>query len=557
MDRESAKIKQGGLAVAGFASAVKLAFLNKGSPEKLRNLPEMRVIGIKEADGEEERAIKRLAFEKADRQVNLVALPYDEDRNELFDQLGQSNIALMLSWHEGFGLTGWEAIAGEVPLILSRQTGVWQLLQETLGEQIAEGYVRAVEVRGREGDDDTANFLPQDEEAVREAIVDCTSKMEASRQAAVKLKQELKKELVCTWTHTAKQFCDGLGIEGATHVTPIGIDLRTGTGSSPPRVVRSTFVSIPKSSWPEEFTAKGIKMPDSMLLRPESRTVDFHHLRDSLRDSIVEWAIDPTEFIKIHLVAGTGGAGKTRLMIEVCDKLEKVFDWRAGFLDKSQSIATGLPALRKEGKPCLIVLDYAESRTSEIVELVRIALISPAGPQVRLVLLARDGGDWWNRISEAAPNDQATAANLRGINTKTGPYRMVRERVEEHDRASVFNEALQDFARAKKLSVPSVVPPDLSKDPFGDLLFIHLAALATLRGLPSADDRELLSMALGHERSYWRQLLAGEGLSEDVLPALEQAVALFTLCGGKRTARETKSCSLKRREPERWTPRFG
>jgi hypothetical protein len=140
-------------------------------------------------------------------------------------------------------------------------------------------------------------------------------------------------------------------------------------------------------------------MPDSMLVRPESRTVGFHHLRDSLRDSIVGWAVDPTQFIKLHLIAGAGGAGKTRLMIEVCDTLEKLFNWRAGFLDKSQSVTTGLEALRKEGKPCLIVLDYAESRTSEIVELVRVALTSPSGPQIRIVLLARDGGDWWNRIS--------------------------------------------------------------------------------------------------------------------------------------------------------------
>jgi hypothetical protein len=300
MDRESIKIKQGGLAVAGFASAVKGAFLNKG-PAKLQENPQMRVIGIKEPEGDEEHALKELAFEKAGRQVNLIALPYDENREELLDELGRSNISMMLSWHEGFGLTGWEAIAGEVPLILSRQTGVWQLLQETLGKQIVEGYVRALEVRGREGDDDTANFLPQDEEAVREAIIDCTSKMEASRQAAAKLKQELKKELICTWTHTAKQFCDGLGIEGSTRTTPIPVDPNTRTDIAPSQVVKSTFVSIPKSSWPEELTAKGFEMPDSMLLRPESRTVGFHRLRFAARincwmggrsDSIYKTAFD-------------------------------------------------------------------------------------------------------------------------------------------------------------------------------------------------------------------------------------------------------------------------
>ncbi len=534
MDRESDRIKQGGLAVAGFAAAVRQAFSNAGLPEELKENAQMRVVGIKEPNGDEERALKALAFEKAGRQVNLLALTYDEDRNELFDQLGRSNISLMLSWHEGFGLTGWEAIAGEVPLIVSRQTGLWQLLKETFGESFAKGYVRIIEVRGREGDDDTANFLPQDEEAVRDAIIDCTSKMEESCKVAAKLKRELKEKLVCTWTHTAKQFCDGLGIEESIPVEPVGIDLKMPT--VPVQTAKSGFVSIPKSVWPE-----GIEMPDSMLLRPESRVVRFHHLRESLRDKIVGWAVDPAEFIKLHLVAGKGGAGKTRLMIEVCVKLEMLHGWRAGFIDKSQSIATGLPALRKEGKPCLIVLDYAEGRTSEIVELVRVALASPSAPQVCLILLARDGGDWWERLSEAAANDQATAAVLRGINTKTGPYRMTRERIEEQDRDSVFSEALRDFARCKNLPLASAAQPDLSKNLFEDPLFIHLAALATLRGLPSADDRELLSMTLGHERSYWRQLLASEGLpDEHALLALEQAVALFTLCGGKRTARETK-----------------
>jgi hypothetical protein len=46
MDRESDRIKQGGLAVAGFASAVKQASSNPGLPEKLTNKPQMRVVGI-------------------------------------------------------------------------------------------------------------------------------------------------------------------------------------------------------------------------------------------------------------------------------------------------------------------------------------------------------------------------------------------------------------------------------------------------------------------------------------------------------------------------------
>ena len=136
----------------------------------------------------------------------------------------------------------------------------------------------------------------------------------------------------------------------------------------------SNFATIPKLAWPKEFAAKGIEMPDSMLLRAESRVVRFHHLRGPLRDAIIRWAIERDKPIKLRLQAGRGGAGKTRLLIEVCEKLENQNGWRAGFIDRSQSTTIGLPELLREGKPCLLVLDYAETRSSEIVELVRVAV---------------------------------------------------------------------------------------------------------------------------------------------------------------------------------------
>src|ERR1700674_4446978 len=99
---------------------------------------------------------------------------------------------------------------------------------------------------------------------------------------------------------------------------------------------------------------------------------------------------------------------------------------------------------------------------------------------------------------------------------------MARERIEEKNRGTVFQEAIRDFASRKKLPVPANTSPDLSNGLFEKPLFIHLIALATLRGQPSTDDRELLAMALGHERSYWRQLLVSENLPEHILPSLEQ-----------------------------------
>jgi hypothetical protein len=87
MDRESDRIKQGGLAVAGFASAVRAA-QQPGMPLLLRDNPQMRVIGISEEKGAEEAALRSFAHEKAGREINLIPQPFDEDRDALFDQLG-------------------------------------------------------------------------------------------------------------------------------------------------------------------------------------------------------------------------------------------------------------------------------------------------------------------------------------------------------------------------------------------------------------------------------------------------------------------------------------
>lgn len=306
----------------------------------------------------------------------------------------------------------------------------------------------------------------------------------------------------------------------------------------------SDFMRIPSSTWPEELAKKGMPMPDSMLLRPESRVVRFHRLREPLRDIIIDWAIILDSPIKLRLQAGEGGAGKTRLLIEVCHQLERSHGWHAGFIERSESVISGISELLKDRKPSLIVLDYAESRTNEIVEITKNVLRTSNAPPVRLVLLAREGGDWWDRLADASGNDQAVSAILRGHVTKTGPYRMAAERIEGADRGVIFAEALYDFAMSKGMQPPSVSQPDLSDNLFGNPLFIHLSALSHLRGQPSINDKELLGMALGHERSYWRQLLEADGLIE-LQPALEQAVALLTLCGPKRTAKDAKAILAK------------
>jgi hypothetical protein len=210
MDRESERIKQGSLAVAGFAAACREAGTRAGTPTKLRENPQLRVIGIDAPGSDEERDIRQLAQVKSGRVINIIPQPFDSNRQHLFDQIGRANIALMLSWHEGFGLTGWEAIAGEVPLIVSRQSGLFRLVHETL-KNPGIACLTPIDVQGRDGNNESEYYTEADEKAVRDAILRLAADLEGAHEAARHLKQMLREKLGCEWKNTARQLLEGLG----------------------------------------------------------------------------------------------------------------------------------------------------------------------------------------------------------------------------------------------------------------------------------------------------------------------------------------------------------
>src|SRR5205823_9180178 len=97
-----------------------------------------------------------------------------------------------------------------------------------------------------------------------------------------------------------------------------------------------------------------------------------------------------------------GGMGKTRLFLETCQRMQRR-GWRAGFLIASEAAhatADLWGALVDQGQPLLVVVDYAESRRAELVALLSAADRSPHG-RVRVVLLARAAGDWWEELKRA------------------------------------------------------------------------------------------------------------------------------------------------------------
>lgn len=66
---------------------------------------------------------------KLPQKLNVNLQPYSDQRS-IFNQLLDSHVALMPSVHEGFGLTGWEALCAGVPLVCSDQSGLSQFLDD-------------------------------------------------------------------------------------------------------------------------------------------------------------------------------------------------------------------------------------------------------------------------------------------------------------------------------------------------------------------------------------------------------------------------------------------
>jgi tetratricopeptide (TPR) repeat protein/predicted phosphodiesterase len=274
----------------------------------------------------------------------------------------------------------------------------------------------------------------------------------------------------------------------------------------------------------------------SVLLHSSEAVVPFDPLREVELSTLIEWSTE-TEFpISIRLMKGEGGVGKTRLAIELCHRLKQQ-QWCVGLLDKDQNhskLARVWKDLLVTGKPCLIVIDYAETQTREFLGLLKIMLSSPGDQKVCLLLLARDGGEWWENL---AAKDAKTESILAGQATK-GPYSVLPLYDNTEQRQQGYKSALSSFEKVLNLKASTIIP-DLTGDHFGKPLFIQMAALLMLYGERPKSANGITRAILNHEQRYWSgALINGDVRLEDATS--RKLLALVTLAGHFSTARDAK-----------------
>ncbi len=536
---DAARIKQSHLGVAAFSRA-HFEARESGMPESLRKSPKLVLRGVdfetqlakslpQQAAAGPEAELKKFAEEYAHGVINLQALPYTHDRQNLYADLSGSSVALMPSWHEGFGLAAWEAIAAGVPVIISKNSGVYRLLEDEF-HGAGTGCVYAIEVAGAM---EPPFFREEDLGCVVGELKKVAINVYKARRQAGILKDMVGKY---SWSACAEQASKIFDWPLQKWSIPIAIptSATTAPNISPAPIVQPVLSAhwsplyMPLKQW-----QSGGVLADSQLLRAEEALVPFDGARQPELDLLNTWLDDTRWPQAVRLITGAGGLGKTRLALELCQQRLDA-NWHAGFLDTdfdTKDMVANWRALQSFNLPLLIVIDYAETRQATLLALIKAIAKSTGNQLVRLLLLARDGGEWWDNL----PGKDPICEPLLSGYATSGPFCLPPLHEAEQDRQQAYSKALHTFAQAIGTNAPNVVP-DLSGEHFGRPLYLQMAALLALHGERPITAQGLTKALLNHERRYWRRLFPGS-TSADSERHAELLLALTTLAGGFFTPR--------------------
>ncbi len=142
LNEKDDKIKNGVLAATAFFKAAQELF----SPDDHAKII-FTLLGLSKEDKEykqEFNKLQKLCTKETKGRVVLNPLSYLEDKDAIDARLLEQDLCMMLSTHEGFGLVGWEAIGAGIPLIVSKNSGLYQFVDEHHRELT--GFLRSVNV---------------------------------------------------------------------------------------------------------------------------------------------------------------------------------------------------------------------------------------------------------------------------------------------------------------------------------------------------------------------------------------------------------------------------
>lgn len=544
LNREDDRIKNSRLALASFATACHDAAIRAGSPKSLRSNPSFMMIGL--SRNEDEQELRKLASDYSKgKQLNLIAVPFSENRRGIWDHVRSSSFAIMPSLHDGFGLTGWEAIAVGTPLITTKNTGLYQYLYEIGGTAL--GCISAIEIGGNwtAEEPNRSEEKTGDIRVVADAILNLAGDPMRAKQDALALRSYLQQELELTWESCARTVAKCLNIalkNVSTHLNFSYANL-TQTTLQHEDEKSSIFEKIDRTWRPG--------LGEAGLLRAVEAVVPFHDSRQVERVRLVDWACNKASAFGVSAITGPGGSGKTRLLLEVWTNLHSQ-GWRGGFLRVHDDSAEMVESLEKniffEGQePLALIIDYAESRVQQIARILADLLSLERTCTVRVFLIARKYGPWIEEVQNLCPSTSTLFEECSSLHRiELFPIGTTRTLA-----LQVFREAFSAFSlkldHQHDGSDPAFPPGYLSKTGSAHVLELHMAALASLIGQRSMSVSGLLMSTLVREKRYWKRMCEAQGILRSHWLALRQSMASITLFGGAATM--TESLAQIRKSP--------
>jgi hypothetical protein len=303
-----------------------------------------------------------------------------------------------------------------------------------------------------------------------------------------------------------------IGVAG-TDLMPVGSRFRLAVTTDLSLVLLPAYTALPPGL---DLAAAPVQ-----LLLPEHGIVPFLG-RELVLEDLQDWC-SADRRLGLRLLAGVGGAGKTRLAAELCVRMQGV-GWDVGFAD---TLSPGGENRLELEHSTLLVVDEADLTVELIAGVVKRLAYQTNGPRLRLLMLARHRGSWWDQLN------MQTSGLADGY--AAPPLSLDVDALSAAQRKQHRDNAVRAFAA--QLQTDHLAPglPAMTDPVFANPLVIHMTVLLALLGdigvdVADGDVRErVLRGLLRRERQRWASTLRGAGLGDLGSTIAAQAVSLATL----------------------------
>ena len=260
------------------------------------------------------------------------------------------------------------------------------------------------------------------------------------------------------------------------------------------------------------------------VLRAEHAVVPFQ-ARDELT-ILTSWChtVAAGPYTGVTVIHGAGGAGKTRLALELAHQLATRYGWYTGYL---REYPTGRDWLGTVVSPTLIVLDYADARSADAEQLLAILkrrIDHGAAPAIVVMTARAVNGQWLTNLREAWDRDGHLVRESAPLHLPP-----------EHPAGvALFRGAVRAFHHGTGLELDREAAERAAPADWTTLDYVLLALLAARSpGRLPATREDLYEEVLTHERTYWAQIynknLNLDRHAEAPIEVLNQAVVSLTL----------------------------